>query len=194
MSDAKQQNAGSQRSWLPFVAAIIIVSICVAYLHLIGRVWWCACGTPTLFVVDPTSAHNSQHLVDWYAASHLLHGVLFYWVLWWLAPKLSIAWRLVIAVAVEAAWEALENSPIIIARYRETASLGYEGDSIVNTLGDLGFCVAGFWLAKAIGLRASAVLFVALELLLLFAIRDNLTLNVIMLLYPFESIRAWQLG
>ena len=178
-----------------------LVALTVVVLRVAGRVWWCACGTPVLFVADPSTPHNSQHVFDWYSFSHLLHGVIFFWVLQWTMPRLPArlrparAWWLVIAVAVEAAWEVLENSPIIINRYREaTAALGYEGDSIVNSVGDLAFCVAGYFLARAIGWKASPAVFLVVEVVMVVAIRDNLTLNVLMLLWPSEAIKALQMG
>ncbi len=178
----------------PLAAATLVLATVIA-LRLLGRVWWCACGTPTLFVADPATMHNSQHLFDWYSFSHVLHGVIFCGALWPLQKKVGLGWRLTIAMAIEAAWEIVENSPWIIDRYRNaTAAVGYEGDSIVNSVGDLLFCVIGFFLAKWLGWRWSIVLFVVLELTMLAFIRDNLTLNVLMLLWPIESVREWQAG
>jgi hypothetical protein len=166
-----------------------------ATLRLEGRIWWCACRTPTPFSTAVTSAHNSQHLLDPYSFSHLLHGVIFFWALRVLAPRANAGWALVIALAVEAAWEVLENSPIVIARYRAaTAALGYTGDSLVNSLGDVLSCALGFFLAQRLGWRWSIALFFAVELAMLALIRDNLTLNVIMLLYPIDAMRRWQSG
>ncbi len=182
-----------QRLALGVTVAAMLVG--VAWLHLAGRVWWCQCATPTIFVADPATAHNSQHVFDWYSFSHLLHGVIFFLALQWAMPKLAVSWKLAIAVLVETAWEVLENSPIVIERYRTaTASLGYEGDSIVNSVGDILFCVAGFFLARAIGWRGSLALFVVIELVMLVAIRDNLTLNVVMLIYPLQAIKTWQMS
>lgn len=199
--DAPSDEAGRSKParragpWGAGAAIAAAVGVMLLYLWLAGRVWWCACGTPTFFVADPATAHNSQHVFDWYSFSHLLHGVIFLLVLQLSAPRLGAGWKLAIAVGIEAAWEMVENSPIVINRYREaTAALGYAGDSIVNSVGDLGFMVAGFFLARAIGWKWSLALFVALELVMLWAIRDNLTLNVVMLLWPLESIKTWQLG
>lgn len=172
-------------------AALLVATL--VFLRVAGRVWWCACRTPTPFSADPASSHNSQHFADWYSFSHLLHGLIFFGALWFFRARLTLAWRLAIAVAVEAAWEMLENSPIIIERYRAaTAAQGYSGDSIVNSLGDILACVLGFFLARALGLRLSLVLFVAVELVMLYLIRDNLTLNVVMLVWPIDAVRAWQ--
>lgn len=176
-------------------ASGVVVLGALAYLRATGRLWWCACRTPTPFSWDTQSSHNSQHLLDAYSFSHVLHGVLFFWALAWLLPRVSLGWRLFLAVVIETAWEVVENSPFVIERYRAaTASLGYEGDTIVNITGDLLSCVAGFLLARAIGPRWSLVAFVAIELVMLWAIRDNLTLNVVMLFWPIEAIKQWQMG
>ena len=177
----------------PLLVSLLVVSATVVVLKLLGRVWWCECATPTLFVSDPATRHNSQHVFDWYSFSHVLHGVIFFWLLWPLRRRLSLAWRVAIAVLVEAVWEVLENTPAVIDRYRTaTAALGYEGDSVVNSVGDILFCAAGFFLAGGIGWRWSITLFVVLEFTMLAFIRDNLALNVLMLLYPLEGVRAWQ--
>lgn len=168
----------------------------VAALRLMGRVWWCEQRDPRWFVGDTQSAHSSQHLVDWYSLSHLLHGVFFFWVLGWLTrfrPG-AVKWTFALAVVIETAWEVLENSPMVIERYRQTAAVGYSGDSIVNSIGDLLFCIAGFLLARAVGWKVSVGVFIASELVMLFFVRDNLTLNVLMLLWPIDAIRQWQMG
>lgn len=167
----------------------------VVALRASGRTWWCACRQPIPFSTQVASSHNSQHLLDPYSFSHLLHGLIFFGVLQLLAPRLAVAWRMIIALGIEAAWEIVENSPAVIERYRAaTASLGYSGDSIVNSTGDVLSCVLGFWLARQLGWWKSIALFVIVEVGMLFWIRDNLTLNVIMLLHPIDAIRRWQLG
>jgi hypothetical protein len=141
------------------------------------------------------SSDNSQHWLDPYSFTHLLHGVVFFWLLAWLRPRLSPMWLLFIALAVESVWEVFENSAFIIDRYRETtAALGYNGDTIINSLGDILVCGLGFMLAIRLGFRRSLVLFVITELGLLVWIRDSLVLNVVMLLYPVEAIKLWQIG
>lgn len=183
------------RRALPWYAIALLLILTGLVLRLEGRIWWCACRTPTPFSTNVASSHNSQHLLDAYAFSHLLHGIIFFWVLRLIFPKLKAAWALLVALAIEAGWEILENSPMVIERYRAaTASLGYSGDSIVNSLGDILSCAVGFWLARQIGWRWSIALFVAVELVMLYLIRDNLTLNVIMLLYPIQAIKQWQIG
>ncbi|MDB5326169.1 MAG: hypothetical protein JWM57_1738 [Phycisphaerales bacterium] len=137
--------------------------------------------------------HNSQHLFDAYSLSHVLHGVLFFGLFWLLRGRVPFAWRLVLATLIEASWEMAENSPFIINRYREgTVSLGYTGDSIFNSLGDIASFAAGFYLARLLGLWKSIAFFIAVELIMLVWMRDNLTLNVLMLLWPIKAIRDWQ--
>lgn len=131
--------------------------------------------------------------MDWYTPSHLLHGILFYAALWLLARRLSFGWRLVIATIVECGWEILENSNFIIQRYREvTISLDYFGDSVVNSISDILMMVFGFWLASRLPIRASIAIVLGFELLTTLLIRDGLTLNILMLLHPMDSVRDWQ--
>ena len=182
-------------SFRPWVAAAALMLLTLGALRLEGRIWWCACRTPTPFSTDVSSSHNSQHLFDAYSFSHLLHGLIFYGCLRLLLPRAGVGWMLVTALVVEAGWEVLENSPLVIARYRAaTAAKGYSGDSIVNSAGDVLSCALGFFLAARLGWRWSGAAFVTVELVMLALIRDNLTLNVIMLLYPLDAIRQWQSG
>jgi hypothetical protein len=174
------------------VAALLIVMAAVA-LFAMGRPPICTCGTVKLWVGAVNSADNSQHLIDWYSPSHLIHGLLFYWIGSLFLRRNPIGERLVGAVAIEACWEVLENSKYIIHRYREaTVALGYTGDSIINSMSDISFMIVGFLLARRLPVAASVLLGVGLELLALWAVRDNLTLNVVMLLYPIDAIRHWQ--
>ncbi|MBI5367365.1 MAG: DUF2585 family protein [Planctomycetes bacterium] len=170
-----------------------LLTTTVAYLRGQGRIPWCACGRLFPWTADIWSAHCSQHLLDPYSTSHLLHGVLFCGLLAWTVPKLALAWRFCIAVALEVLWEMLENSQLVIQRYREgTIAQGYTGDGIVNSLADILCCAGGFLLARRLGLRLSIALFVAIELTLLLTLKDNLSLNVLMLLCPIPDIKAWQ--
>lgn len=176
-------------------AALAVLVVMVIVLRFEGRIWWCACRTATPFSTNVNSAHNSQHLFDPYSLSHLLHGVIFFWVLRIIAPRLKVGWMVLIALSIEAGWEILENSPMVINRYRAaTSSLGYSGDSIVNSVGDLISCAIGLVVGWKLGWKWSIVLFVAIELLMLWWIKDNLTLNVIMLIYPIQAIKDWQMG
>ena len=152
-------------------------------------------GKPGLWEGDIWSSECSQRLADAYSFSHIGHGLLFFGLLWLFARRVPIRFRFLIAVLVEAGWEMLENSPIIINRYREaTMALGYSGDSILNSLSDILMMCFGFFLAWRLPLWASVMLFVAMEVGCALWVRDNLTLNVIMLVHPVEAIKAWQMG
>jgi hypothetical protein len=177
------------------VFVCVVLALAVVYLRWQRRVWWCKCGRLNPISVRVNSEHNSQHLFDAYSLSHVLHGVLFFGVLWLFRRRLGLAVRAAIAACIEIAWEMVENSPIVINRYRTaTASLGYTGDSIINSLGDVASFVLGFYLARKLGLRWSVVIFITVELLMLWLMRDNLALNVLMLLWPIDAIRRWQGG
>jgi len=179
----------------PWFAILVTVGVAVIQLHSQGRLWWCACDRLLVWVGNAWSADTSQHLLDPYSFSHVLHGFLFYWLLALVLPHLSTAWQLWLAIVIEALWEVVENTNFVIQRYREaTAALGYQGDTIVNSLGDILTCGLGFLLAWRFGFRRTLALFVLVEAVLLFWIKDNLLLNVMMLVYPIEAIKAWQVG
>lgn len=179
-------------------AALTIVgllALTALQLHRQGRIVWCACGRFNLWDGDIWSSHNSQHVFDPYSFTHVLHGMLFYAVLTRLWPRVPLAWRLTMMVALEALWEVIENAPFIIQRYREaTIGQGYTGDSIINSMADILCCAIGFLVARLLGLRLSVLAFIAVELALLVTVRDNLTLNILMLTWPVDSIKAWQMG
>lgn len=179
---------------LPSLVLSAILAAMVMQLHRQARIWWCACGQHNLWAGDIWSSHNSQHILDPYSFTHVLHGVLFFWILAWLFKRVPLVWRLTLAVLLEAAWEVAENAPFIIQRYREaTIGLGYEGDSIANSVADVACCAAGFLLARSLGWRLSLGLFILVEALLAIVVRDNLTLNVLMLLCPIEAVKQWQM-
>lgn len=161
-----------------------------------GRIWWCKLGDYSIYVNDAwKSSHTSQHLLDPYTFTHVLHGVAFFWITSLILSKLSIHWRFLIATVAEAAWEVFENSNYIIEKYREnTASLDYFGDSIANSIGDVLACTAGFAIAAKLGRWGSLAFFVAVELILMFWIRDGLLLNILMLIYPLDGIKQWQMA
>ena len=160
-----------------------------------GRTWICRCGYIKLWHGVVYSAENSQHLTDWYTFSHVLHGLGFYVLLWLAARRTDWRARLVAAVALEGAWEVAENTPMIIDRYRAaTIALDYYGDSITNSVADIVAMAAGFWIARKARAWVSVATFVTVELALAAAIRDNLTMNIVMLIYPLEFIKKWQLG
>jgi hypothetical protein len=172
-----------------------------AILLAMGRSAICQCGTVKLWHGVVQSSENSQHIADWYSFSHVIHGLLFYffahilWRRWKLLGGKPAIWALPIAIAFEAFWELLENSPLIIDRYRAvTVSFGYEGDSVLNSLSDIGFMALGFWIASKLPWKVSLAIAIVFELFTLFMIRDNLTLNVLMLVWPLEAVRTWQAG
>lgn len=173
----------------------IVFAATAAILKFQGRTFWCKCGSWLPWSWDIWSTHNSQHLLDPYFFTHVLHGVILYGVLFAIFKHTPRGTRLLWAVLLEAGWEILENSSVIINRYREaTISLDYFGDSIANSLFDIVACVIGFAVAARLRVWQSVVLVVATELLLLMAIRDCLALNVLMLLFPIDAVKDWQSG
>src|SRR5688572_18947227 len=177
------------------LAVFALVAATAATLYWMGQVPICKCGTVKLWHGVVQSSENSQHLSDWYTPSHVEHGIVFFFLTWLLCRRLPVGWRFVLAVAVEAAWEVLENTPFIIDRYRAaTISLDYYGDSIFNSMADIGAMMIGFAFAASVPWWLSIVAVLVMEIGVLIAIRDNLFLNIVMLLHPFESIRRWQSG
>jgi hypothetical protein len=175
------------------VVAVALTLVFGVVLYLQGRPLWCEHGLG-LWAGAWTQC-TSQHLVDPYTLSHVLHGVIFYWMLWPFASRVTLHHRMMAALVIEIGWEALENSPWVIERYRQhTAALGYVGDSIVNSLVDVVATIVGFAFASRLSWKASVALFVVLELWMLYVARDNLTLNVLMLFSPIEALKQWQLA
>lgn len=176
-------------------AASIIVLASVIALNLLGRVWWCEAGdaSPWSWIVN--SRHNSQHIIDPYSFTHILHGILEFWLIGLVFWKLPMAWRFVLAIFIESSWEVIENTNYVINRYREaTISLDYYGDSIANSFADIVCCGFGFWLAYKIRLLWSALIFLTTEAILLLWIRDSLLLNLLMLIWPVDAVKQWQMG
>ena len=181
------------RRVLPLLAIVVVLVATALLLRSQGRLWWCSCDYLLLWSGDPWSSDNSQHLLDPYSFTHVLHGFVLCGLLALIVPRLSALWQLWLAVSVEALWEVVENSEFVIRRYREeTAALGYHGDTIVNSLSDILVCGLGFVLARHLGFRWTLVLFVLTEVTLAILIRDNLTLNILMLIYPIDAVKEWQ--
>jgi hypothetical protein len=183
----------AQKYW-PAIGIVASFAAAALFLHLEGRLWICACGRIQVWASQVCSSNNSQHFLDPYSFTHVLHGFLFFWLITWLFRRLSANWQLTLAVAVEACWELFENTNFVIERYRsQTAALGYNGDTIVNSFGDIFCCLVGFVIARRLGLRGSIVVFLLLETVLIFWIRDSLLLEIVTLVIPIDAVRAWQM-
>jgi hypothetical protein len=192
-SPSDQHELVRRNTLIVLLVPLAIVALQAILLYAMGRNPICACGYVKLWEGNAFGPGNSQHLSDWYTPSHIIHGFIFYFLAWAIFRRASVAWKFTFAVFLEAAWEVAENTPWVIEYYRNnTVSLGYVGDSIINSVMDviwmaLGFLVA--WRAPAI---VTVLLALAMEALAAYVIRDNLTLNILMFIYPFESIKAWQ--
>ena len=174
---------------------LMVMAIAVVFEYLQGHVWWCKAGDYLPWSWSIWTMHNSQHLIDPYSFTHILHGVLEFWLIGLLFRKVPVVWRLLFAVMIEGSWEIAENSTYVINRYREaTISLNYFGDSIINSMSDIVCCATGFVIAYKLRFWKSVALFAATETVLIFWIHDSLVINIIMLIYPIEALKDWQMG
>lgn len=188
-------NTGPLTSRTTITTGLCIAAAAVLLLWLQGRVWWCQQGDLVPWSWTVNSPHNSQHVIDAYSFTHILHGILEFWLIGLVFRRVPLAWRFLIAIFIEASWEVVENTEYVINRYREaTISLDYFGDSIINSLADIACCALGFTIAYKLRFWKSLALFVATEIILILTIRDSLIINLIMLIYPLDAIKAWQIG
>jgi hypothetical protein len=194
-----QENSALERTRLwSWAALAAVVAGAAISLRLEGRLWICACGRFQIWSGNICSSDNSQHFLDPYSFTHLLHGFLFFWLIALLMKRflkgLRPGWQIVLAVTIEALWEVFENTNFIIDRYRaETAALGYNGDTVVNSFGDIVCCLVGFLVARRLAWRRSIIVFLVVEVILILWIRDSLLLEVVMLISSIDAVKAWQL-
>jgi hypothetical protein len=193
--DLLPRGSDRARFW-PYVLAVAgLLALLAIVLLAMGRVTWCKCGYVKLWHGEVMSSENSQHITDWYTFSHVIHGFGLYGILWLVGRSWALGLRLTLATAVEVSWEIIENTEFVINRYRETTiALDYFGDSVINSQADVLACVLGFLLAARLPVWTTVALAIAMEAVVGYVIRDNLTLNIIMLIHPFAAIKAWQGG
>jgi hypothetical protein len=183
------------RHWLVFIVATALVLLAlIVVLRAEGRRFMCACGYFAVWVGDWCSSNTSQQLLDPYSLTHVLHGFLFFWLIALLFKRMPRVWQFLLALLLESAWEVFENTSFVINKYRtETAALGYQGDTIVNSLGDLACALIGFVIARRLGVRRSLIVFVLIEVILSVWIHDSLLLQILMLVRPVEAVKLWQM-
>ena len=183
-----------RRRLVPIIATALVPLAMIVLLRAEGRMVLCACGHFALWVSDWCSSNTSQQLLDPYSFTHVLHGFLFFWLIALLFKRMPRVWQFWLALLLESAWEIFENTSFVINKYRtETAALGYQGDTIVNSLGDLACALIGFVIARQLGVRRSLIVFAVIEAILIFWIHDSLLLQILMLIRPVEAIKLWQM-
>ena len=188
-------NVIKSNGWKPYIWPFALTLLFAAILLGMGREPICKCGYIKLWHGVVQSSENSQHIADWYTFSHIIHGFIFYGVMHLIGPRWSFATKLALATCIEGAWEVFENTDFIINRYREaTISLDYYGDSVLNSVFDILWMMLGFFIASRLPVMATIALALLFELAVGYIIRDNLTLNIVMLLWPLEAIKQWQSG
>jgi hypothetical protein len=181
------------KKFLPWFVLAGVLCAMTLQLRRQGRLWICACGSVKAWAGNINSADNSQQLFDPYTFTHVIHGFMFIALVHLLSPRLSEVWKIVSALSLEAVWEVIENAAYIINRYRsDTISIGYTGDTILNSFGDILACALGAVVARRLGVVKTLVLTGIIEATLLILVRDSLLLNIIMLIYPIEALRVWQ--
>jgi len=183
----------SAKDFLPWLLILATVILTVLQLRFQGRIWWCNLGDYSPLSSDAWGSHNSQHLFDPYSLTHILHGVLYFWLISLVFRKMPLVWQFFLAIFVESAWEVLENTNAVVEHYRTaTLALNYFGDSVFNSFGDVLSSAVGFWIAYKLRFWRSLALFGLTEIVLLYWIRDSLLVNIILLIYPIEAIKTWQ--
>jgi hypothetical protein len=184
----------NDRRWvLPGIAMALVLLAMIVLLRAEGRMFLCACGQFAVWVSDWCSSNTSQQVLDPYSLTHLLHGFLFFWLIALAFRRMPRGWQVLLAMLLESAWEVFENTSFVINKYRtETAALGYQGDTIVNSLGDLACALIGFLIARQLGVRRSLIVFVLVEVVLILWIHDSLLLQILMLVRPIEAVKLWQ--
>lgn len=193
MPTESTKSAGAAAPWITIACVIGVTTVLLHWVE--GQRWWCVCGSPRLWTSDVWSTHCSRHLGDAYTFAHFEHGLIFFTVFAFLTPSWSLAWRLSVSLALAASWEVLENSSFIINRYRDsTMSVEYLGDAVINSLGDIAACFLGFCFARRFGIVAAVLTLVVIEVALMLVIRDNLTVGTLMLIWPIDWIKDWQMA
>ena len=198
-TNSKSHVLKSRETLITIGICVLVVAVTILILKAMGRPFISNSGTVKFWHAEVASSENSQHISDWYTFSHIVHGFLFFFLLWLLSKKIpqirKFSVGFVIAVVMESAWEVIENTDFIINRYREaTIALDYFGDSITNSTSDIFFMSLGFLMASRLSVLASVSFVAASEIMLAIVIRDNLALNILMLIYPIDAIKEWQIG
>jgi hypothetical protein len=186
--------ASTPFGWMGITILAVIAAQMIG-LRLMGRPFFCACDALRIWSGQVLSPETSQQIGDWYSFTHIEHGLIFYFLGWLLLPRWPVSQRFLMALAIEVAWEMLENSAWFVQIYRRQAlAIGYSGDSIVNSVADVGFMSLGYFFAASAPVWASLALLVVIEIGLAATIRDSLALNLLNFVHPVEAVARWQSG